>query len=314
MKRYPTGDTRYRAIWDKLISMTGDNLWAFRKERQWASSSYYYRVSNYSSSGKAVKPDMDDMRALQKLYSEKLDREWAKIVTGFGYDPDSFPIISASKTVDNIRARDSLTGNGEYSERTYEQIEELARRESDDGNFWFGEFMVAENIIPLCLFVTGESALSFEDIRVEYNIKAKTLPAIVESLRTTYLPKYIQDCGKAGQKCHDDPSYSLDRYFVNRRAQDAGRKLIFELSLSPTSYYTFAMANLALDKLLLKNDMGTISLRKALSLNPESFDPDKLLDIPPFEVWNEHRRCHLGSSYCCPCKVCLSSYIAGSNP
>jgi hypothetical protein len=98
MKRYVEWDVRYLKAWNDLIGRVGGRLKAFQNERGWPNSTYYYRIGDNNKYGRAVKPDIDDMRALQKLYSSQIGEYWKTIVKEFGYEPEEFPIVMAAET------------------------------------------------------------------------------------------------------------------------------------------------------------------------------------------------------------------------
>lgn len=164
------------------------------------------------------------------------------------------------------------------AKRRYEKAQQYISPQ-EGGILQFGRIKI-ENMKLLYCFPTQETALSRIDVWTKLANNEKPIPKDLLDLEYTYLPQEIERARERGQVLDDNSSYALDCVSSRRDVRKGIRIHFPELVFSPTSYYRFAMINLALDKLLLDRPSGKVSIRTAYGLTPNRIDPEHLDRLP----------------------------------
>lgn len=142
-----------------------------------------------------------------------------------------------------------------------------------EGRYRWGRFEV-EGMVQLEPFVTRETSLGLDQLITHYVESEKALPSDIGNLVKGFQQKKKEDEGK-GKKCHNDPTYSLEEFFVNRKT--GVRKSELHLKFSPSVYAAFRTVNLELEA---GKDNRLVKIRDKYGLVPENFDTTKLSEIP----------------------------------
>lgn len=132
----------------------------------------------------------------------------------------------------------------------------------------------------LYTFPTPETALGRANVTTRFTEKEKPIPKELLDLEHSYLQQEIMRARSIKRVFDNNLTYSLDFVNSSRSIRNGNRIHFLELGFSPTSFYKFAMINMALDKLLIDRPSGKVCIRDTYDLTSDKIDHEYLDRLP----------------------------------